>query len=182
VWGPHPTTEALRARPHRAHASGAAHSLHWPQVRMALWSRRVHIRQHGMRARSSAWWLVRHPDGGTSWASGKARRHKGLTVRSHHTVRGRRLRVRRALGTRRTLEKARWHWSSWHAVTRGHPSHHRTGGCCCTIVMEGFRFTGVVTCLSPLWRSTIQVPEYTPPGMQESRGFSECYVFLPSYL
>lgn len=28
-----------------------------------------------------------------------------LTVRSHHTVRGRRLRVRRALGTRRTL----WH-------------------------------------------------------------------------
>lgn len=157
MWGPHPTTEALRARPHRAHASGAAHSLHWPQVRMALWSRRVHIRQHGMRARSSAWWLVRHPDGGTSWASGKARRHKGL-------------------------EKARWHWSSWHAVTRGHPSHHRTGGCCCTIVMEGFRFTGVVTCLSPLWRSTIQVPEYTPPGMQESRGFSECYVFLPSYL
>lgn len=28
-----------------------------------------------------------------------------LSVRSHHTVRGRRLRVRRALGTRRTL----WH-------------------------------------------------------------------------
>lgn len=28
-----------------------------------------------------------------------------LSMRSHHTVRGRRLRVRRALGTRRTL----WH-------------------------------------------------------------------------
>lgn len=31
------------------------------------------------------------------------------------------------------LEKAGWHWSSWHALTRGHPSHHRTGGSCCTL-------------------------------------------------
>lgn len=29
------------------------------------------------------------------------------------------------------------------------------------VIMEGFRFAGVVTCLSPLWCSTIQVPEYT---------------------
>lgn len=29
------------------------------------------------------------------------------------------------------------------------------------IIMEGFCFAGVVTCLSSLWRSTIQVPEYT---------------------
>ncbi len=79
------------------------------------------------------------------------------------------------------------------------------------IIMEGFRFTGVVTCLSPLWCSAIQIPEYTvdktgyeankskqttpghiceemktsvlpPPGVQEPRRFSECYVFLPSYL
>lgn len=28
------------------------------------------------------------------------------------------------------------------------------------VIMEGFRFAGVVTCLSPLWGSTIQVPEY----------------------
>lgn len=29
------------------------------------------------------------------------------------------------------------------------------------IIMEGLCFTGVVTCLPPLWSSTIQVPEYT---------------------
>lgn len=29
------------------------------------------------------------------------------------------------------------------------------------VIMEGFCFTGVVTRLSPLWCSTIQVPEYT---------------------
>lgn len=29
------------------------------------------------------------------------------------------------------------------------------------IIMEGFRFTGVVTCLSSLWCGTIQVPKYT---------------------
>lgn len=105
-----------------------------------LWSCRVHVLQHGMRTRTSTWWLVAHPDGGTSWASSKARRHEGL-------------------------EKAWRHGSSWHAFSRGHPSHHRTGGCCCTVIMEGFCFAGVVTCLSPLWCSAIQVPEYTPPGM-----------------
>lgn len=31
------------------------------------------------------------------------------------------------------LEKAGWHGSSWHALTGRHPSHHRTGGCCCTL-------------------------------------------------
>lgn len=31
------------------------------------------------------------------------------------------------------LEKAGWHGSSWHALTRGHPPHHRAGGCCCTL-------------------------------------------------
>lgn len=79
------------------------------------------------------------------------------------------------------------------------------------IIMESFCFAGVVTCLSPLWCSTIQVPENTvdkraheakkpqlthkwtfyyitkrwhlpPPWMQESRGFTKCYVFLPSDL
>lgn len=29
------------------------------------------------------------------------------------------------------------------------------------VIMEGFCFTGVVTCLSSLWCCTIQVPEYT---------------------
>lgn len=74
-----------------------------------LWSCRVHVLQHGMRTRTSTWWLqgikpknplklqfyiyvpcilhlwclcelylVAHPDGGTSWASSKARRHEGL--------------------------------------------------------------------------------------------------------
>lgn len=157
MWRPHPTTEILRTGPHRSHAPRATHSLHWPHVRMTLWSCGVHVSQHGMRAWASAWRLVGHPDGGTSWASSKARRHKGL-------------------------EKAGWHWSSRHALTGGHPSHHRTGGCCCTVIMEGFCFAGVVTCLPPLRCGTIQVPEYTPPGMEESGGFSECYVFLPSYL
>lgn len=31
------------------------------------------------------------------------------------------------------LEKAGWHGSSWHALTGGHPSHHRAGGGCCTL-------------------------------------------------
>lgn len=29
------------------------------------------------------------------------------------------------------------------------------------VIMEGFCLAGVVTCLSPLWCSAIQVPEYT---------------------
>lgn len=34
------------------------------------------------------------------------------------------------------LEKTWWHGSTWHAVTRGHPSHHRTGSCCCTLKIK----------------------------------------------
>lgn len=34
------------------------------------------------------------------------------------------------------LEKGRWHWAPWHAITRGHPSHHGAGSCCCTLTKK----------------------------------------------
>lgn len=48
------------------------------------------------------------------------------------------------------LEKAGWHWSSWHALTRGHPSHHRTGGSCCTLEKKNPKKTEETETLQPL--------------------------------
>lgn len=54
--------------------------------------------------------MTAHSKTGEKERENERERQRYLTVRSHHTVRGRRLRVRRALGTRRTL---------WHHIKRG---------------------------------------------------------------
>lgn len=53
--------------------------------------------------------MTAHSKTGEKERENERERQRYLTVRSHHTVRGRRLRVRRALGTRRTL---------WHHIKR----------------------------------------------------------------